>query len=400
MKTLFLCGYFAPENQEEVVAHARRQVEFSANSFQEKLIRGLKSIDEELYVVSAPLIGSYPNASDIRVFRGFREKQDVCRYVNFHNLWGLRNHSRARNLKKAIRFFAELEDTQKWIVVYCAHTPFLEAAAYAKKLDPRIRICFYVPDLPNYMNLSADRSKLYDIAKAWDNRVMRYYMEAVDSFVVLTEPMVRCLPVGNRPYLVREGILTRESLRCREPAPRKDLRYFVYTGKLYERFGVKTLIDGFGLLEDPDFRLVLCGTGDCMDYAREAAGKDSRILVLGQVIPEEAAAWQKRAAVLVNPRPDNEEYTRYSFPSKNIEYLLTGKPVAACMLSGMPEEYRQYLYEIGDDTPEAMAAAILAAARAEREEYEIKYREFLDYARDHLTAESIARAMRDMTLEI
>lgn len=396
MKTLLICGYFAEENEAEVIAHARAQVEFSANNFQKKLIEGLKTVDPELYVVSAPLIGSYPNASDIPVFRGFREPQDVCRYVDFHNLWGLRNISRAASLKKAVRFFAELEDAEKRIVVYCAHTPFLEAAAYAKKLDPRIRICFYVPDLPNYMNLSAGRSKLYDIAKAWDNRTMRRYMEAVDAFVVLTEPMIQCLPVGDKPCIVREGILERAALLPREPVPEEREQYLVYTGKLYERFGVKTLIDGFSLLENPQCRLVLCGAGDCLEYARTAAEKDSRILVLGQVTSREAAAWQRRAAVLVNPRPNNEEYTQYSFPSKNIEYLLTGKPVAACMLSGMPGEYREFLYEIGDDTPQALAKALAAALEDSGEDCGRRYRAFLDYARERLTADAIARSMMNM----
>ena len=52
------------------------------------------------------------------------------------------------------------------------------------------------------------------------------------------------------------------------------------------------------------------------------------------------------ADVLVNPRPNNEEYTKYSFPSKNIEYLMTGKPVVAYMLDGMPAHYKKFLYEI------------------------------------------------------
>lgn len=398
MKILMICGYFAQENEAEVIRHARANVEFSANQFQKKLIGGMQSLEQELYVVSAPFIGSYPNASDICVFKGFEEPQNVCQYVSFNNLWGVRNLSRARQLKKAIRFFIDMDDAEKLILVYCAHTPFLEAAAYAKKRDPRIRICFYVPDLPNYMNLNTNRSKLYDIAKAYDNAVMRRYMELVDSFVLLTEQMRACLPVGNKPCMVVEGIMERERLDlAKEQAAEEPLKYFVYTGKMNAKFGIHALIDGFSQLKNPDYRLVLCGEGDCMAYARSAAERDKRILVTGQITPAEAAGWQRRAAVLVNPRPNNETYTKYSFPSKNVEYLLSGRPVAACMLSGMPEIYRDFLYEIDGDSPEAVARALTEAAEDTADNYRARYQAFLAYAREHLAADRIGRAIVNLS---
>lgn len=398
MKILMLCGYIAPENEAEVIRHAKGVVEFSANEFQKKLIRGMRSLDAQVEVLSAPFVGSWPNVSDIRVFRGFQNPQTECRYVAFHNMWGLRNFSRAAALKKAVRDFAKDPAEEKLILVYCAHTPFLQAAEYAKKLDSRIRVCFYVPDLPNYMNLSADRSKLYDIAKGFDIRKMRRHMACVDSFVLLTEAMKECLPVGNKPCAVIEGILDRQ--RLEQPAePRQETgeKYIVYTGKINEKFGVPALVEGFSLLSYRECRLVLCGDGDCMDAVRAAAAKDSRILVQGQVLPAEAARWQNRAAVLVNPRPDNEEYTKYSFPSKNVEYLLSGRPVAVCMLSGMPERYREFIYEIADGTPEQIADTLEAALVASSAEVEEKHRAFLEYARGHLTGDWIAQRILEIT---
>lgn len=398
MKILMICGYFAPENEEEVIRHARSAVEFSANEFQKKLIRGLRTLDAQVEVLSAPFLGSWPNASDIRVFRGFQDPQPECRYVTFNNIWGLRNPSRAAALKKAVRAFAQDPEPEKLILVYCAHTPFLQAAEYAKKLDPRIRVCFYVPDLPNYMNLNADRSKLYDIAKGIDNAKMRRHMACVDSYVLLTEPMRDRLPVGEKPCAVIEGILDRERLADQPGAdPGDGLKYIVYTGKMNEKFGLPALIEGFSLVPDPDCRLVLCGGGECMDQLRAASARDSRIMVLGQVPPAEAVRWQHRASVLVNPRPDNEAYTRYSFPSKNVEYLLTGKPVAACMLAGMPERYRDLIYEISAQTPEKIADALTAALEASPAEVERKHRAFLEYAQNHLAADSIARRVVEMT---
>ena len=181
MKVLMLCGVFAKENEQEVVRHARAAVEFSANVFQQKLIEGFRWLDKDFSVISAPFVGAYPNASDIVRFRGFADRQSLCSYVPFNNIWGLRNFSRAAALKKAVREFIRDEDGQKLIVVYCPHTPFIEAAVYAKKKDPRIKICLYVPDLPHYMNLNADRSWFYDLAKAYDIAVMTRLMKKVDD---------------------------------------------------------------------------------------------------------------------------------------------------------------------------------------------------------------------------
>lgn len=393
-----ICGYFAPENEEEVILHARSAVEFSANEFQKKLIHGLRTLDAQVEVLSAPFIGSWPNASDIRMFRGFRDTQHECRYVAFRNAWGLRNFSRAAALKKAVRDFAEDPEEEKLILVYCAHTPFLQAAEYAKKLDPRIRVCFYVPDLPNYMNLNADRSWLYDLAKGFDNAKMRRHMACVDSYVLLTEPMRECLPVEEKPYTVIEGILERERLEQPMPALENDgMKYIVYTGKMNEKFGILQLVEGFSQIQDQNCRLVLCGGGECLERLRAASVQDDRIMVLGQVPPAEAAMWQRRAAVLVNPRPNNEEYTKYSFPSKNVEYLLTGKPVAVCMLAGMPVRYRDFIYEICGKTPEEIAKTLTAALEASPAEVERKHQAFLEYAREHLTTDGIAHRIVEIT---
>lgn len=394
MKVLMICGVFAKEHEAEVMARAKGSVEFSANLFQQKLIAGFRAQQQDLQVLSAPFIGAYPMGSSWFVFRNFRQPQEEIRYVPFHNLWGLRNLSRAAALKKAVKSFAAEEDPDKRILVYCPHTPFLEAAVYAKSLDPRIRICLYVPDLPDYMNLRSDRSKLYDIAKKADIARMHRLMEQVDSFVLLTEPMRQMLPVGNKPCLVREGILSRKP-EPRLPQEAENTKNIVYTGKMDAAFGILQLLEGFRQIPEESYRLVLCGSGDCDEAVRKAAREDSRILALGQLPPEEAAKWQQRAAVLVNPRPNNAEYTKYSFPSKNIEYLLTGKPVVAFQLDGMPGIYEDFLYPVSQQIPEerAMAEAICRAVQDAPENWQKKHLAFLRYAEQRLSAESIAQAI-------
>lgn len=399
MKVLILCGVFADENVSEVMKHAKRAVEFSANNFQLKLIKGFQQICDDVEVVSAPFIGSYPNASDVMYFKGFDVRSDKCVYVPFNNIWGVRNFSRASALKKALLEFIQCEDKEKLIVVYSAHTPFLEVSAYAKKKDPSIKVALYVPDLPNYMNLAANRTRIYDVAKKYDIQTMFKYMECVDLYVLLTDEMKNMLPVGDKPYIVKEGIIEEIPLHEEKTQKTENCKYIVYTGKLDEKFGIKELLNGFKLLSGDDYRLVLCGRGDCDTFIKEFSKDDERIIALGQVEPSTARAWQQKADVLINPRPNNEEYTKYSFPSKTIEYLLSGNPVVAYKLDGMSDIYKEFIYEIqsGLPTEQAIAEALVRSLTADIAEIERKHKCFCDYALESLSSKEIADIILEKT---
>lgn len=381
MEVLFLCGIFDEFNTETVVRNAKAPVEFSANIFQQKMVDGFEKSGIDFEVLSAPFIGSFPNASRQMFFNSFEKIPAKYTYVKFNNVWGYRNISRASALKKAIKSFAKKEG-EKLIVVYSAHTPFLEAAVYAKSFDKNIKICLVVLDLPQYMNLKTDRSKLYDVAKKYDIKKMHRLMEHVDSYVLLTEHMKDKLPIRNKPYIVREGIVTESQLIKRDYLPAKE-KYIVYTGKMDEKFGVKNLVDSLRYI-DEDVYLVLCGAGDSDEYIKASAAKDSRIIATGQVTPEIAREWQDKATVLVNPRMNNEEYTKYSFPSKNIEYLLTGKPVVAYMLDGMPEEYRKYISVVVESDNPAKEIAKVVKLEIEKEKSSTEEKAFTIYARKKL----------------
>ena len=385
MSVLFIGGVFAKENEQEIVENSKGYAEFSANIFQKKLISGFKRNDVDIDVISAPLIGAYPNKYKKMFFRDFSEKQSEYTYVKFNNIWGYRNFSRAAAIKRKIK---ELIKVQKknydLIIAYSAHQPFLEAASYAKSMLPNAKICFVVPDLPQYMNLDANRSKIYDILKIVDIKRMDKEIKNVDSFVILTEPMKDMLNIGDRPYFVAEGIM--------ENLPEKvtgisetDIKSVVYTGKMNKAFGINELVDAFCEIKGENYRLILCGAGDAVEYVTSKAKEDSRIEYLGQVLPEKAKEIIENAAVLVNPRPNNEEYTKYSFPSKNIEYLQSGKPVVAYMLDGMPTIYSDFIYEIRNNSvADALKKALLADDQNE------KYNKFYAYAKEKLLAESIA----------
>lgn len=361
MRILFLGSVFATENEEEVLENSKVAVEYSANNFQKKMIEGFKAVAEDFFVLSAPGIASFPNGYRKMRFKGFSVSQNEYEYVNFNNIWGIRNYSRAKHLKRALKPFVAATEKEKLIVVYSAHTPFLQAAAYAKRKDPMIKICLVVPDLPQYMNLSTKQSLLYRLGKKYDISKFNKLLPIVDSFMFLTEEMNKKLNSLDKPYIVVEGIVNEDELSVESNKSAKNEKYIVYAGKLYERFGINNLVRAFERIQEKNYRLILCGAGDSEEFIKAEAQKDKRICFMGQITVDEAKQWVSKADVLVNPRPNNEEYTKYSFPSKNIEYLATGKPVVAYMLDGMSGVYKDLMYVPQDNSIDSLTTVLIRA---------------------------------------
>ena len=383
MKVLFLCGFFEKNIEKLILQYAKTNIDFAANNFQKKIIQGLKGGNVNYQVMSAPFIGSYPNASKKMFFKinrkkSFLDQTTECTYVNFNNVWGIRNFSRAKALKRELKNFIFGKEKNKLIIVYSVHTPFLEAAVYAKKRDPRIKICLVVPDLPQYMNLSKKISLIYRLGKKYDIKRFCRLNRFVDSYMLLTEQMTEKIDVRHKPYIVVEGIIDSnvfdENERLKQSLNKDEcLKYIVYTGAMNQKYGIVNLVEAFEKLSGEHYRLVLCGKGDLDQYVREKATEDTRILVLGQVTAETAREWMLRADVLVNPREDNEEYTKYSFPSKDIEYLTTGNPVVAYILSGMPAIYKNFFYCVQGEGMEKIIRQALESNNLDKFQNFIKY---------------------------
>ena len=318
----------------------------------------------ELEILSAPLIGAFPKDYENIQFKGQRSvyKNVVeSNYIGFNNIWGYRSISRKNNLIKDIKSFANDKAENKVIIVYSPHTPFLQAAVYAKKIDPSIHICLIVPDLPQFMNLNDKRSLIYDRLKKIDIDIFEKNSKFVDSFVLLTDPMKNMLNVGDRSYVVIEGVVNIQSGNSEDvndDFQSTDNMTVVYTGTLNKKFGVVNLVEAFHNKKIKNARLKICGRGDSEEIIKSYAAKDERIIFLGQLPNSEAVKLQKRATVLVNPRQNNEEFTKYSFPSKNMEYLLTGRPVIAYKLDGIPDEYDNYFYYVEDDSIDSFTRKI------------------------------------------
>lgn len=397
MDVLFLCGFFEEQYEPEISKKTRAWMENAANTFQKRILQGMKG-KVNLTIVSAPFVGAWPQAYDDVIFRGFQgEKSENVRYVSFLNIWGVRNYSRASAMKRAVRsFLASSTASKKAVIVYSPHTPFLEAGLYAKKIEPSVHVCMIVPDLPQYMNLKNEKRGLYDFLKKFDINKFNRLCKDVDSFVVLTKYMVDSLKIASRPYEIIEGIADENKKKSDHPKGKT----FAYAGKLVEAFGAKRMIEAFEMLEDADAVLDICGGGELKAYIERESQRDRRIRYHGIVSASDAGQILDQADVLINPRQNTEEYTKYSFPSKNIEYLQTGNAVIAYLLSGMPAIYERFIIEPENDTVEALADAMKRALRLTSDEKDCMYELAAEYISNNITADKAAERIIGLLCEV
>lgn len=360
MKILFLGGYFDSEIEAQIVGDSLSGLQYAANKFQQNIIGGLRSEGVDFEVLSAPFIAPFPQGYKKLWFSPFKRCEDFSmHYVSFCNLWGYRNLSRKRALTKAIDVFIEADREQKIILVYSLHTPLLQAALYAKKKDVRIKVCVVVPDLPQYMNLSARKWFAYKLFKRIDIWQQERLLKDVDGFVVLTKEMATALGVGQKPYIVVEGI-TDLGLKSVENnlEDKHEKKVCLYAGGLQKAYGISLLCEAFIKADIPDSELHIYGRGDYEDELRAICQMTNKIKYLG-VKPNSAIVKEEiKASLLINPRPIDSEFTKYSFPSKNMEYMASGTPVLTTKLPGMPKEYNEYVYLIDEVTVDGIARAL------------------------------------------
>ena len=372
MEIIFIGGCFSKNVEKEISLDSKVLVQNAANKLQWNFIKGLSNLaNSKIKIISAPFIGHYPKGYKklfIKRFEIERNENHELIYVPFCNLWGYKNISRKNSLIKEVRNFSL--DNDKIVFLYSANTPNVLVAKNIKKLNPSIHICLIVPDLPEFMNLNTKISLLYKTFKTIDVKIIKKNLKYVDSFVLLTKHMKENLKIKNKPYVIIEGIVDPEEALKGEGeicdcSLKKDV---VYTGSLRVIDGVLNLLEAFHQIEDQNLNLVICGKGETENKIKEYAEIDKRIHFLGQLKNEEVLEIQRNALVLVNPRQNIGEYTKYSFPSKNMEYLLSGNPVIAYKLDGIPDEYDEYFFYPEDNSIEALKNKIIEVSKLSPEE--------------------------------
>jgi glycosyltransferase involved in cell wall biosynthesis len=190
-----------------------------------------------------------------------------------------------------------------------------------------------------------------------------------DSYLFLTEEMNNIINERNVPFIVMEGHCDTKMADIENCAENKSQpKIILYSGGIHREYGVKTLVEGFVKSSLSDWELHIYGYGNYSDELTEISQTIKNVKFFGVKPNDYIVRKQIEAFVVVNPRPTNEEFVKYSFPSKNLEYMASGTAMLTTLLPGMPKEYLDYVYTITDESVDGMKDALSKVASLSEEE--------------------------------
>jgi glycosyltransferase involved in cell wall biosynthesis len=203
--------------------------------------------------------------------------------------------------------------------------------------------------------------------------INNYLLKRASSYIFLTEQMNKLLNNKNKPYLVMEGHADINMANIPNELTKKNkTRICIYAGSLRKIYGIDCLVNAFIKANVKNSELHLYGMGDYAKELEQICSKHPNIRYFGVVPNDVIVQNQIRATLLINPRPTGEEYTKYSFPSKNMEYMASGTPVLTTKLPGMPKEYEDYVYIIENESTEGITQKLCELLQKSPEELHLK----------------------------
>lgn len=248
-------------------------------------------------------------------------------------------------------FFCALavkKDKSTYAICDCLNLASAYGLIFACKIK-RIPVVTIVTDLPDMQQSSGIVRKINN-----------YLFDKTDGFILLTEMMNGRVNKNNKPFIVLEGHVDNE-LNIPENLTRYEdegKKVVVYAGSIFKLYGIQNLVEGFLQADILDAELKVFGDGDYREELENIVKTHSNVKYAGVKPNAEIIEEEIKASLLVNPRPIAPEYTKYSFPSKNMEYMVSGTPVLTTKLPGMPEEYYPHVYLIDNESPQGIAQAL------------------------------------------
>ena len=349
MDLLFLCGAYSDFLRKEFFVNSRHGIQYAAETFQNALIDGFLSNNINLSVLSVPFLSTFPfGYKKIYVPNSifFHDGLNLGESLGFVNLPFFQNP-----FNKALLFIEKWYKSSKGnktILVYSLNVFLMKIAIEAKRRYPDLQIAIVILDLKEYMGYNK-YLKFLGCQKR-EIQFINSHIKDFNKFVLLTSSMANRFNLSNDSWTLVEGIYSNKKINSQRNLKGKELKYILYSGSLHKKYGILTLIQAFIGLQRKELYLYVCGEGDAMTEILDAQKSCPNICYLGKLSHEDVMLYQKSAVLLVNPRSSDGEYTKYSFPSKTMEYLASGRPVLMYKLPGIPFEYDQYLHYIEGNT--------------------------------------------------
>ena len=343
MRILYISSMFDSETYKRVFTKEKKPMH-AAMKYHTLLSKGLAANGVPVNTYSS-IPANRENCDKLYVSSSSHTEGNLkSQYIATFNLPGV------RQIQLMVKsFFKALFMPKDTVVFYDA---LVVSASYGAIAGARLsgkKCVTVITDLPRYMPVSTDEKKL---------RINDKLVDMADGYVFLTSQMNDTVNVKGKPYVVLEGHVDSE-MRSKEHLPfDTGCKRVLYAGTLNKIYGIKNLCESFAAISKSGEELHIYGDGDYASELKELISSHTNIIYHGNCVNEVVVDAELDSALLVNPRPTEGEYTKYSFPSKTLEYMVSGTPVLSAKLQGIPAEDDDYLYYFDDKAENGLACAL------------------------------------------
>lgn len=368
MDTLVVTNSCSQKKYEEICKKRIRPAIDPQQKFFRLMISGLSEANNgSVIALSALPVSASTVAQKLFSYEEETDETGVTyRYLPFKNGKIARYLSLIVSARKYVRDWCKDKNPNTASIIVDPLIPVIAIPARKAAKKYGIKVCAVVTDIPTLSTNMKGRRE--SIIKKWllsiYQKISDADLKSYDAYIPLTESINDVVNKKGSPYVVVEGFADSKDTEISEI--HED--YIMYAGGVHEKYGVKALTEAFISLKRKDIQLYIFGDGSYVEELEKLQEKNQNVRYMGCVSPEEVVTYEKRALLLVNPRPIDEGFAKYSFPSKTMEYMLSGTPVVSTRLPGIPKEYFDYMYSFEEDSCDGIADKLNESLRLSKDE--------------------------------
>ena len=372
MKILY-SGIYCEDRVAEKIQHGNGGIyPFAQQKLEKLILNGIKKNkkNECITVLSTRPVVRYPKYKKVLVRKSCATEEMInIRYLSFINLPILKQLTVFISmLKNILNWCKENKKDKKTVIIYGTNPLNIIPFILLRKIK-KYKIVSIVSEIDK-LRLFENGSFLLKLKKHIYIWLSNTVQDSLDGYILLCKNMNELINKRKKPYIVMEGMIEENFSYNTDYTKKNDV--IMYAGTLNKKYGISKLVDAFDKIGKSNYKLVIYGNGDYKEELLKKCAKNSNIIYLGVASNKEIVEKEKTAKILVNPRPSNETLTRYSFPSKTLEYFSTGSVALITKLEGIPNEYFEHCYVFEEENIDGLKKAIINITEKSNKELEEK----------------------------
>lgn len=356
-KYLFI-GNIIPGDDSDNRFHVEKATYLAQNG----IIDALSKHTDDLCVLSYPQLPSFPK-SKIVWLKGETMGINGVKYqrLSSFNLPLLRIlYRNLVYLWQIIKWCIKTENpqTRQHIIQYNVSSPSLIVTLVGRSFR-NTDVSAFLYDLgmpPTSYHLSKTKRLIYKLIDIQAQKLIKH----LDYSFAINNHVIDAYSSPEKSIIIDGGISNDVLKRLPLPDKRDNSKFtMLIAGNLTETNGIKMLLDASKQIHDKDIEFWFAGRGNMLDDIKMQAKIDNRIVYKGFLSTDELFYVYSCVNVLLNLRLMPENEGQNLFPSKLLEYLVTGREVITTNFAHVEKEYGNICYVLKENTLECLINQIL-----------------------------------------